>query len=252
MARMPRIGVLGGMGPAATILLQQRLLEAVEVTSDAGHIPLLIDMNPQVPSRIDYLIHGRGEDPGPVLAGMAQGLEAAGVDAVVMPCCTAHHFADQIVGAIRVPFLNMVELAAQELAGHLDGDRGVGALPPTSPGIFMKKKKGLVGVLASPATDRIGLFQRALERHGMTAVYPEDQGAMLAAIEGIKARGPSDEDVAVVQGAMRELAEAGAGAFLVGCSEFSLISRRLRAEVPVVDALDALTAAIRGLLPGTD
>ena len=66
---IPRtIGILGGMGPEATILLQQKVLAAVQARDDADHIPLLIDMNPQVPSRIAHLIDGDGPDPGPVLA----------------------------------------------------------------------------------------------------------------------------------------------------------------------------------------
>ena len=225
---MPRIGVLGGMGPAATILLQQRLIEAVPVTSDAGHIPLLIDMNPQVPSRIEFLIHGRGADPGPVLAEMARGLEACGVDALAMPCCTAHHFADAITDAVTTPFLNMVNLAAAELAAH-------GA--------------ARVGVLASPATDRIGLFRDALAPHKMTTLYPKDDAAMLGAIEAIKARGPGPREVDTVQAAIAELTNTGADAMLVGCSEFSLISRDLHFGGPLVDALDALTTAITGLMP---
>ena len=94
--KAPRVGVLGGMGPAATILMQQRLIDAVTVSGDNGHIPLLVDMNPQVPSRIDYLLHDSGVSPGPVLSRMARNLEAGGVDVLAMPCCTAHYFADQI------------------------------------------------------------------------------------------------------------------------------------------------------------
>ncbi|WP_371813793.1 hypothetical protein [Ruegeria sp. HKCCA0370] len=65
------IGIIGGMGPEATILLQRKLVEAVPVSDDRDHIPLLIDMNTQVPSRIAHLIDGAGEDPGPTLAAMA-------------------------------------------------------------------------------------------------------------------------------------------------------------------------------------
>mgnify|MGYP003676682578 CR=1 FL=1 len=66
----PVVGVLGGMGPEATILLQQRVLGTVNAQDDADHLPLLIDMNPQVPSRIAHLIEGTGEDPAPVLAAI--------------------------------------------------------------------------------------------------------------------------------------------------------------------------------------
>ncbi|HAC49643.1 MAG TPA: aspartate racemase, partial [Sulfitobacter sp.] len=92
----PVVGVLGGMGPEATILLQQRVLGTVNAQDDADHLPLLIDMNPQVPSRIAHLIEGTGEDPAPVLAAMAQRLERAGATALAMPCNTAHHYAPAI------------------------------------------------------------------------------------------------------------------------------------------------------------
>ncbi len=61
---------------------------------DADHIPLIVDQNPQVPSRISHLIEGTGDDPGPVLADMARRLVAGGAEALAMPCNTAHHYAD--------------------------------------------------------------------------------------------------------------------------------------------------------------
>jgi aspartate racemase len=75
---MRTVGILGGMGPEATVLLMQRLLQAVDARDDADHIPLIVHQNPAVPSRIARLIDGAGEDPGPVLAQMARDLQAAG------------------------------------------------------------------------------------------------------------------------------------------------------------------------------
>lgn len=225
---IPRIGILGGMGPAATILLQQRVLSALEVSTDSDHIPLLIDMNPQVPSRISYLIHDTGENPGPVLARMAQQLEASGVDALAMPCCTAHHFASDITDAVSVPFLNMVKLTATEAA-------------------LCTPKGGNIGVLASPATDKIGLFKTALGEHGLRTVFPKDASKMLSTIEAIKADGVRSEHIATVQSALEELVNDGAETLIVGCSEFSLISQNLQSVVPIVDAMDVLTKAIAKL-----
>ena len=95
------IGILGGMGPEATILLQKKLMSALpDATGDEDHIPLIIDMNPQVPSRIAHLINGTGEDPSFVLASMARRLEGAGATALAMPCNTAHHYASVIQNAV--------------------------------------------------------------------------------------------------------------------------------------------------------
>ena len=109
-----RVGILGGMGPEATVLLMRKVLDAVKARDDADHIPLIVDQNPQVPSRIAFLIEKRGEDPAPVLAAMARQLQDAGAEALAMPCNTAHHFVPAICAATTVPFLDMVAAAAAE------------------------------------------------------------------------------------------------------------------------------------------
>ncbi|TAG28859.1 MAG: aspartate/glutamate racemase family protein, partial [Rhodobacterales bacterium] len=124
---MRTVGILGGMGPEATVLFMQRLLQAVEARDDADHIPLIVHQNSAVPSRIKRLVEGVGEDPGPVLAQMARDLQAAGAKALAMPCNTAHAYAPHIIAATPLPFLDM---RAAILA----------ALP-----------KGPVAMLASPA-----------------------------------------------------------------------------------------------------
>src|SRR5574343_298434 len=133
---MRRIGILGGMGPEATILLMQKVLAAVQADDDADHIPLIVDQNPQVPSRIRHLIEGQGQDPGPVLADMARRLVAGGAQALAMPCNTAHHYAPMVRAATDVPFLDMVQASVDHAA----------ALRPDA---------GKVGILASPAVRKV-------------------------------------------------------------------------------------------------
>ena len=71
---MRLVGILGGMGPEATVLLMQKVIDRRAGGGDAGHVPLLVHQNPQVPSRIAALIDGTGESPAPVLADMARAL----------------------------------------------------------------------------------------------------------------------------------------------------------------------------------
>ncbi|RMD89929.1 MAG: amino acid racemase [Alphaproteobacteria bacterium] len=222
-----RIGILGGMGPEATVLLMQRLIEAVPARDDSDHIPLYVDMNPQVPSRIARLIEGRGPDPGPVLVRMAQGLERMGAKALAMPCNTAHHYAPQIAAAVTIPFIDMIALAAdaaRDAAGH-------GAQ---------------VGMLASPAVKLTGVFEPALAARGLTPLWPDDtdQAAILDAIRAIKRHGLSAEESATVARAARALADRGARVVMVACTELSLASSAIGGSVPVVDTLDALVEGI--------
>lgn len=222
-----RVGILGGMGPEATLLLMQKLLAAVAAEDDADHIPLIVDMNPQVPSRISRLIQGTGDDPGPVLAAMARRLEVAGAEALAMPCNTAHHYAAEIRAAVGIPFIDMIALSVA---------RAADTAPPRSG----------VGIIASPAVQRIGLFDRALAGVGLSAVYPLDADAMLAAIRSVKAAGPNAGARATAAAASGELAARGASFQLVACTEFSLLTGVAAEGVTLLDTLDVLVEAIVG------
>ena len=220
-----RIGLLGGMGVEATIALMQRVHAATKAEDDQDHIPMLVDMNPQVPSRIRHLIERDGPDPGPIIADMAARLEQAGAEALAMPCNTAHYYAHMIEESVRIPLLNMPELACKAVARD--------AAPDT-----------LVGILASPATNSTGLFQDMLKKVGLGVVFPKNETAILAAIRRIKKDGPSRADISVLEAERAALVQRGASRIIVGCTEFSLISKNIQAQVPVIDTLDVLVDAI--------
>jgi len=222
---MQRIGILGGMGPEATLLIMRKILDAVCATDDADHIPLIVDQNPQVPSRIRHIIEGTGEDPALVLAQMAARLERAGAAALAMPCNTAHHYSGSIQDAVSIPFLDMVDLSVRHAV----------ALSP--PG-------GRVGILASPAVARIALFEPVLSGHGLTAVYPADQDALLSAIRQIKAGGDSAEARAVLAAASAELLTQSAAVQIIACTEFSLVAEAVDPRATAFDTLDCLVRAI--------
>ena len=223
---MRRVGILGGMGPQATILLMQKVLEAIPAEDDADHIPLIVDQNPQVPSRIRHLIEGTGEDPAPVLADMARRLVASGATALAMPCNTAHHYLPAIRSAVGVPFLDMVELSVAQ-AARLVGDNR------------------RVGILASPAVRKIGLFDERLARIGIQTTYPGEEAAMLAAIRQIKTSGPGPEAFAILRAASDELLQRGATVQMIACTEFSLVSGAPATGATAFDTLDVLVRAIK-------
>lgn len=221
---MRTVGLLGGMGPGATVLLMQKVIDRVPAADDADHVPLLVDQNPQVPSRLRFLLEGRGEDPGPVLAAMARRLVGAGARALAMPCNTAHHWADAVRGA-GVPFLDMVALAsdrARALAGA----------------------GGRVGLLGSPALRRVGVYDAPMAARGLALVHPRDADGLVAAIRAVKAgdagAGPRD----LLRRAADDVAAQGAGVAVVACTEFSLLADALDGGTASFDALDALGDAV--------
>ena len=223
---MRRVGILGGMGPQATILVMQKLLASVQAQGDADHIPLIVDQNPQVPSRIAHLLEGSGVDPGPVLADMARRLVAGGAQALAMPCNTAHHYAGAIRAAVAVPLLDMVALSVAH-AADLVGQGGV------------------IGILCSPAVRKVGLFDAPLAAVGVRALYATDEAAMLAAIRQIKADGPQPAARNLLRAAADEVRARGAGVQMIACTEFSMIADAVTQGITAFDTLDLLVQAIR-------
>jgi aspartate racemase len=218
-----RIGIIGGMGPEATVLLMHRIIKATPATDDADHVPMFVDNNPQVPSRIAALIERRGEDPGPVIAAMARRLEACGAEALAMPCNTAHHFADEIRAAVEIPFLDMVRLSAERIASN--------AGPGTR-----------IGMLASPAVRITGVFEKAFGTSGPELIYLDD-ASLLDLIRSIKTFGAGKEARLEIGRLAKKLARQKADLLLVSCSELSLVSEALPGSVPFVDTIDVLAEA---------
>lgn len=229
---MRTIGILGGMGPEATVLLMQKVIAAVPATDDADHVPLLVDQNSQVPSRIARLIEGTGADPAPVLVAMARRLEVAGAEALAMPCNTAHHYAGDIRAAVTIPFLDMVAASARRARAIA----GQGAR---------------VGLLASPAVAKVGLFDRALAAEGLEVLHPEDGPALLSAIRAIKAEGPGEGARRTLAAASARLFEQGAALQLIACTEFSLIAQAVAPGVTTLDTLDVLVEEIVAFARGS-
>jgi aspartate racemase len=221
---MKRVGILGGMGPEATILIMQKILAGVTAQDDSDHIPLIVDQNTQIPSRIKHLLEGGTVDPGPALADMAQRLVAGGAELLAMPCNTAHHYAKHIRAAVSVPMLDMIELSCAHAAILSDN--------------------GIVGILGSPALRKVGLFDAPLKRHGLTAHYPEDEVQTLAAIRHLKAKGVGPEPRAMLLAASEQLVNSGATVQLIACTEFSLIPEALSPQAIGFDTLDQLVKAI--------
>ncbi len=223
--RLKPVGVLGGMGPQATVLLMQKVIAAVPAKDDGDHIPLLVDQNTQVPSRLRHLLEAGSENPGPVLAGMALRLQSAGAEALAMPCNTAHYYAAEIGNACDLPLLDMVVLSV-EYAASLAPDNGC------------------VGILASPAVRKVGLFDQAMKAAGLRALYSDDQTALVAAIRAIKSLGPNEAARATLRSASAELLGRGALVQMIACTEFSLVADEVAPGVSAFDTLDRLVLAI--------
>jgi aspartate racemase len=220
------VGVIGGMGPEATVEFMRRVVAATPARDDADHIHVIADNNPKIPSRIAALIERRGEDPAPVLKKMAEGLERAGADFLVMPCNTAHYYLPAIAEAVTIPVLDMVALSIARLA----------AIAP---------RPRRIGMLASPAVKLMGLFEARLRRSGFEPLFPgkDSEDRLLDVIRAVKGGNASAAQRTAYAQVAKELEQAHADAFLIACTELSVLGAPAGISRPVLDTLDVLVDA---------
>ena len=219
---MTTVGLLGGMGPLATLDFMSRLVRLTPAQSDQDHLRLLVDCDPSVPDRTAHILRG-SDAPGVHLARMATGLEAHGADFLVMICNTAHAYYEHVVAAVAIPVVDWIEEVATDVAAA-GPDR--------------------VGLLATEGTVAAGLYDRALARHGVSAISPspEDMTEMMDVIYGVKAGGPSPQQALRMRSLMEGLQARGADVALIACTELSVLASHFPSEgtLPEVDAADVV------------
>ncbi len=201
-----RIGILGGMGPEAGVLLQRLIIEATPAETDQDHIEVVTYTNPHVPDRTRSLREDGGESYLAAVIESLQLLEKTGVDILVMACNTAHARMAEIQKSVLAPMFNIVEPARREI----------------------QAANGRVGILATDGTLNSGLFSIPGHPEKCLAPPKEIQAEVMAAIHSIK-KGVRDGSAAArlekVVLAMRQL---GCEKFVLGCTEISIYYEYLR------------------------
>lgn len=222
------IGVLGGLGPWATLDLFEKILRLTPAQRDQDHLRILIDNNPKIPDRSPAILGG-GEDPTPALVATARNLEAAGADLIVIPCNTAHAFYAAIAAAVAIPVLHIMEEVASVARTAVPGLRRA-------------------GVLATRAAITSQLYHRAFARIGVEVLGPDEPGQEVVnrAIYGVKAGRTGPEVTRELVQAVRPVLDAGVQAIVVGCTELPFVLGPADVPVPLLDSnLILAQAAVR-------
>lgn len=198
------LGILGGMGPLATVKLFEDIVLLTKANRDQEHIHIIIDNNTFIADRTNYILDNNSKDPRPELVKSALRLEKAGADFIIMPCNTAHNFYDEIVKNINIPFLNMIEETAKYIEENFKG--------------IIK-----VGLLATEGTVKAKVYDNIFNKYGIEIIKPsvENQKYITELIYKIKEDIPQD-DLDGVYMTMDELKEQGAEVFIAGCTEISV------------------------------
>lgn len=226
-----KLGIVGGVGPAATVDFMEKIINRTKACRDQDHIRMIVEHNPQIPDRTNNLIHG-GIDPTIPLYSACQKLEQAGVDAIAIPCNTAHAFVDRIQHHLTVPILNMLELTV----GHI---------------VTQHPECKNIGLLATTGTVQSGIYRNALEQDGLKCLVPDEnfQEMVMAVIygpKGVKAGFDQDFCRHQLYKVVDHMQSNGCEAIILGCTELPLVlsaSDGLATEtssIPILDPTEIL------------
>lgn len=202
-----KIGIVGGVGPAATVDFMDKVVRVTSASRDQDHVKMIVEQNPQIPDRTEHLI-GSGIDPTIALLATCKKLEYADADIVAIPCNTAHAFVERIQPYLRVPIVNMLaETMARVSESYPDK---------------------CIGLLATSGTVQSRVYANAARAVGVNLIVPDaaHQELVMDAIygpEGVKAGFTEGKCEDSLDAAVRHLVHRGARVIVLGCTELPLI-----------------------------
>ena len=218
------LGVLGGMGPAATLEFLTRLQAYTPAEKDQDHLRVIADINPKAPDR-----NVPGSGAGATLAEMAGALAGAGAQVLAMPCNTAHAHADLIQRASGLPLVDMIALAAEAAAR-------TGAM-----------RAGVLGTKGALKLYREYLAARAM---GLVALSPERQEAFMVTLYRIKSGDLGADVKREIQSHAEALRADGAEVLIAGCTEVPLVLGGGDVKLELIDPGDLLARRCVGVCLG--
>jgi aspartate racemase len=203
-----KIGVVGGVGPAATVDFIEKVIKNTPATRDQDHIKLVVEHNPKIPDRTENLI-GDGPDPTVAIYAACKRLESDNADLIAIPCNTAHAFVERIQPYLSIPIVNMLSETVNYIGQH-------------------HGSKTCIGLLATSGTIASRVYHEQAERHGCRLLTPDAQHQALVmeiiyGAQGVKAGILNEALRASLLQVMASLAAQGAEIMLLGCTELPLL-----------------------------
>lgn len=217
------LGILGGMGPLASVDLQLRIIQNTDAKGDGDHLHVITDCNGKIPDRTQALLYG-GESPLPEMIQSVRTLERAGAEFLVMACHTAHCFLEEVQKQTPLPFLSMVEtsFAAMKELG-------------------VKK----ICILSTRGSAEVGLYDKECKKRGIEplGLTSQEQDFVMEIIYGVKA-GILDQHEEKMELLLERKRKEGAELFLLACTELPLYFRHHQFQEDLLDATDVFAREI--------
>jgi len=223
---MKRLGILGGLGPAASAEFVTRLIKQTPATCDQEHIPFVLWNEPRIPDRSTSMQAGDNRPLLWLLQGI-QALKTVGCDHIVIPCNSAHFWYDDM-SKMGVPIIHIVDSIADELRA-------------------LQLENATIGIMGTQGTIEYGIYQSRLEQQGWKCIVP-DRAEMdffvQPAIDLIKADKIVESQVLLMK-VIHSLIDRGAKAIVLGCTELPLsIDITSEEGIPIVNSIDSLVRSV--------
>lgn len=220
------LGIIGGMGPLATVKLFEKIVLKTKAEKDQDHIHILIDNNTKIPSRPDFIFDHTKESPIDELISSAKKLESIGADYLVMPCNTAHYFYEDIKKETHIPFINMIEETLKHIKENYP---------------LIRK----VALLSTEATIDAGVYDKIFDSSNIKIIKPgqNQQSYINGLIKDVK-QGKTEKDLEGFHELVEDMEGEGVEFFIAGCTEISVALDIYNIHGKFIDPLDILTKAI--------
>ncbi|AQQ67103.1 aspartate racemase [Microbulbifer agarilyticus] len=215
---MKTIGMLGGMSWESTASYYKALNEGVKESLGGLHSAKIalysVDFD-----EIEKLQHqGRWDDTAKILADAARSVEAAGAEFLLICTNTMHKVAGEVEAAISIPLVHIADATAEQLLA--DGVKSVGLLGTR----FTMEQEFYKG--------------RLIEQYGINVITPtpDERDIVHDVIYSELCLGViNDESREKYLDVVRHLAERGAEAVILGCTEIALLIEQSDTSVPLYD-----------------
>jgi len=221
------IGILGGMGPAASANLYQKIVslaqEKYQAKQDYDYPPMIIYNLPLI---------GFDEtgftDPKLVKEQLILGvkkLEQAGSDLIIIACNTVYLFYNEMQSAINIPLINLIEETIKEVKAD---------------------NKQIVGLLASQSTNKLKIYAKEINKNDIKLIEVTSQQQMIInnIILKVMAGEQSIQDAVLLNEIIDYFKKQGADSVILGCTELPLaINQSDVVGIKLYDAVDILAKA---------
>ena len=233
------LGVIGNTGPEADEVLQKLIrLECVKrgASKDQDFLPMVVVKNPNITDRTLAILNGE-TSPAVGIVESCKLLKQCNCHFAALPSNTSHYFYDEYQSKTDVYVLDIISLTINHV-------KSTGAK--------------VVGLLATTPTVQTKLFETRFAEHGIEVVTPDSQSQetfVQSAIYGtLNATGEHEHRLPdglktgkaelglnrVSQAIEKLVADHQLEAFILGCTEISIISRQLSEAHPEVSFIDPM------------